>query len=112
VRYLLLLYGDAEAEAALTTDERRTIVQAHRTLGAELRASGVLVEAEALAAPVATVRMGDGRASVTDGPFAETREQLGSFYLLECESVDEAIDYAKRIPESPGLAVELIPVDR
>jgi hypothetical protein len=55
--------------------------------------------------------MGDGRATVTDGPFAETREQLGSFYLLECESVDKAIDYAKRIPESPGLAVEVVPVD-
>ena len=112
MRYLLLLYGDAQAEAALTTDERRTIVEAHRRLGSELRAGGVLVEAEALAASVATVRMGDGRATVTDGPFAETREQLGSFYLLECESLDQAIAHAKRIPESPGLAVEVIPVDR
>jgi hypothetical protein len=110
VRYLLLLYGDAEAEAALTTDERLTIVHAHRSLGSELRASGVLVEAEALAAPVATVRMGDGHATVTDGPFAETKEQLGSF-LLECESVNEAIACAKRIPESPGLAVEVVPID-
>jgi hypothetical protein len=56
--------------------------------------------------------MGDGRATITDGPFAETREQLGSFYLLDCENLDEATGYARRIPESPGLAVEVIPVDR
>ena len=109
MRYLLLLYGDAGGEAALTADERRTIVEAHRALGAELRERGVLVEAEALAAPVATVRMGDGRATVTDGPFTETKEQLGSFYLLDCADDDEAIAYAKRIPESPGLVVEVIP---
>jgi hypothetical protein len=110
VRYLLLLYGDPEGEAALTPDERRVIVDAHRALGAELGDRGVLVEAEALAAPVATVRMGDGRATVTDGPFAETKEQLGSFYLLECDDVEQAIGYARRIPESPGLAVEVIPI--
>jgi hypothetical protein len=110
VRYLLLLYGDATAEAALTSDERSTIVDAHRRLGAELRERGALIEAEALAAPAATVRMGDGRATVTDGPFAETKEQLGSFYLVECADLDEAIALATRIPESPGLAVEVVPI--
>ena len=112
MRYLLLLHGDAEGEAALTADERLAIVEAHRRLGSELRERGVLIEAEALRAPAATVRMGDGRASVTDGPFAETKEQLGSFYLLECADLDEAIGYARRIPESPGLAVEVVPIDR
>ncbi len=111
MRYLLLLYGDAEGEAALTPDERRSIVEAHRRLGSELRKRGVLIEAEALGSPSATVRMGDGRATVTDGPFAETKEQLGSFYLLECASLEDAIGYAKRIPESPRLAVEVIPID-
>jgi hypothetical protein len=111
VRFLLLLYGDAEGEAALTPEERRSIVEAHRRLGAELRGRGVLVEAEALGRPAATVRMGDGRATVTDGPFAETKEQLGSFYLLECEDLDDAIAHAKRLPESPGLLVEVVPVD-
>ena len=112
MRYLLLLYGDRDGEAALTAGERRSIVEAHRGLGAELRGRGVLVEAEALGPPAATVRMGDGRATVTDGPFAETKEQLGSFYLLECADLDEAIGYATRIPESPGLAVEVLPIER
>ncbi len=111
MRYLLLLYGDAEGEAALTADERRSIVEAHRRLGAELRERGALIEAEALGPAAATVRMGDGRASVTDGPFAETKEQLGSFYLLECADLEEAVAYARRIPESPGLAVEVVPID-
>ena len=54
--------------------------------------------------------MGDGKTTVTDGPYAESKEQLGSFYLLECETLDQAIAHAKRIPESPGLAIEIVPV--
>jgi hypothetical protein len=110
VRYLLLLFGDAEAEDALTPEERRAIVEAHRALGARLRERSVLVEAEGLQAPAAVVRTNGGRRTVTDGPFAETKEQLGSFYLLECADLDEAIGYAQEIPESPGLAVEVVPV--
>jgi hypothetical protein len=110
VRYLLLLHGDAEGEAALSGDERRAIVEAHLALGARLREDGVLVEAEALAVPKATVRMADGKATITDGPFAESKEQLGSFYLLECDGLDEALEYAKQMPPSPGLAVEVVPV--
>jgi hypothetical protein len=110
VRYLLLLYGDTAAEDALSADERRAIVEAHIALGSRLRERGVLVEAEALQRPVAVVRTNGGRRTVTDGPFTETKEQLGSFYLLECADLDEALGYAREIPESPGLAVEVVPV--
>jgi hypothetical protein len=110
VRYLLLLYGDTDAEEALSDDERRAVVEAHRALGARLREQGVLVEAEALQAPAAVVRTNGDRRTVTDGPFAETKEQLGSFYLLECTDLDEALGYAREIPLSPGLAVEVVPV--
>jgi hypothetical protein len=110
VRYLLLLYGDADGEAALTDYQRRAIVEAHLALGARLREQGVLVEAEALGPPVAAVRLEGGKRNVTDGPFAETKEQLGSFYLLDCRDLEEAIAYAKEIPESPGLTVEIVPV--
>ena len=110
MKYLLLLYGDPEGEAALPPEELQRVVLGHRALGAELRGAGVLVEAEALGPPLATVRMSDGNATVTDGPYAESKEQVGSFYLLECETLDDAIAHAKRIPESPGLAIEVIPV--
>ena len=110
MRYLLLLYGDVEGEEALTAEERRAIVDAHRALGARLSERGVLVEAEALQAPAAVVRTNGGKRTVTDGPFAETKEQVGSFYLLECADLDEALGYAQEIPLSPGLAVEVVPV--
>jgi hypothetical protein len=113
MRYLLLLYGDADGEAALGPDERREIVDAHRALIAELRGRGVLIEAEALAGAdeMRVVQRGRGRKTyVTDGPFAETKEQLGSFYLVECRDTEEALRIAEEIPESPGLVVEVWPV--
>jgi hypothetical protein len=110
MKYLLLLYGDADGEAALTDDERRAIVEAHLALGRRLAEHGVLVEAEALGPPAAAVRLEGGKRNVTDGPFAETKEQLGSFYLLDCRDLDDAIAYAKEIPESPGLNVQVVPV--
>ena len=99
MRYLLLLYGDPEAEAALSPEERRAIVDAHLELGRELGERGVLVQAQAL-----------GERLATDGPFAETKEQLGSFYVVDCESDDEALSVAARLPASPGLRVEVLPI--
>jgi hypothetical protein len=70
--------------------------------------SGALVHADALGTPAATVRRdAEGQELVTDGPFAETKEQLGGFYLLECRDLEEAVRWAKEVPQSPGLVVEL-----
>ena len=98
MKYLLLLYGDPEGEAALPPEELQRIVLGHRSLGAELRGTGVLVEAEALGPPLATVRMSDGNATVTDGPYAESKEQLGGFYVFECDCAGEALELAKQVP--------------
>jgi hypothetical protein len=107
-RYLLLLHGDEAAEDQLTDDEKRTIVEAHLALVHELSAAGKLVSSQALthSSRAKVVR----RRSVTDGPFAETKEVVGGFYLLECADDDEAVEWAKRIPEGPSLAVEIRPV--
>ena len=113
MRFLLLLRGDAEAEAALSAAERRRIVTGHLELGRSLRERGVLVESAALAGAdeMVVARRGRGRKTwVTDGPFAETKEQLGSFYLLECADRAEAIRIAEELPDSPGLVVEVWPV--
>jgi hypothetical protein len=108
MRYLLLLWGDDEAERALSSEERRAIVDEHVAFGRRLGERGALVHADALGAPAATVRRhADGKALVTDGPFAETKEQLGGFYVLECRDLEEAVGWAEEVPQSPGLVVEV-----
>jgi hypothetical protein len=106
LRYLILLYGDPAGEAALAPDERRAIVEQHIAFGMRLRERAVLVQGDALEPTAHTLRDG----LVTDGPFAETKEQLGGFYLVECRDVDEALDWARQVPQSPGLVVEIRPV--
>ena len=107
-RYLLLLHGDEPAEERLTAEEKRSIVEAHLALGRELAAAEKLVAAEALthSSRAKVVR----RRGVTDGPFAETKEVVGGFYRLECADDAEAIEWAKRMPTGPALAVEIRPV--
>ena len=106
MKFLLLLYGDEAAEAALSPAERRAIVDRHQEFSRMLLDRGALVGGEPLApsAGAAVVREG-GR--VSDGPFAETKEQLGGYYLVECGDRTEAIELARRAPVSPGLAVEV-----
>ena len=104
VRYLFLLYGDPAGEAALTPAERRAVVDGHVALGLELAAAGTLAAAEALGDGVRVLH-GDG--TVTDGPYAETKEQLGSVYLVDCPDAAAALALARRMPASPGLTVEI-----
>jgi hypothetical protein len=104
VRYLFLLYGDPAGEAALGPAERGAVVEGHLALGRELAAAGTLHLAEALGDGVRVLRP-DG--TVTDGPYAETKEQLGSVYLVDCPDAAAALALARRMPASPGLTVEI-----
>jgi hypothetical protein len=104
MRYLILVHGDAGGEAALGADGRRAIVEEHMAFSGRLRERGALVDGDALEPARKVVREG----LVTDGPFAETKEQLGGFYLLECADLDEALEWAKQVPQSPGLVVEVL----
>jgi len=109
MNYLLLLYGDESAERELGSEERRSIVDEHIRFHSGLRERGALVHGRPLEgrAGAFTVRLGkDGKRLVTDGPFAETKEQIGSFYLVECAGPDEAVAIARDVPASPGLVVE------
>jgi hypothetical protein len=112
MRYLLLLYGDEEAERSMTADERRTIVDQHIALGQRLREAGAVVASEALgdSSDAKVLRWDGERSFVTDGPFAETKEQLGGFYLLECADIGEALGWAEQVPQGPGLVAEIRPV--
>ena len=103
--YMFLLYSDPELEVPQDVGEQ------HASVEEPTRASGKYVTSEALAKNSATtVRVRNGRAMVTDGPFAETKEVLGGFYILDCTDLDEALEYAKRIPDAQFGAVEVRPV--
>jgi hypothetical protein len=109
MRFLFLLHGDEVAEAALTAGERRAIVEGHISFAAMLRDRGAFVAGEALAgsSSAAVVRPGP-KPIVIDGPFAETKEAVGGFYLVDCESRQDALSLAAQVPLSPGLAVEVL----
>jgi hypothetical protein len=109
MKYMLLVYLD---EQALSDAEREHCYVDSAQLTQELNASGNYVHASPLH-PVATatsVRVRSGKRVVTDGPFAETREQLGGFYLIEAGDLDEAIAIAERIPPAKFGTIEIRPV--
>ena len=111
MRFLFLIHGDREAEAALSPDERRAIVGGHIAYASMLRERGAYVLGEALADPstAAVVRPGE-KPFVTDGPFAETKEAVGGLYVVECATREEAIELAGRIPRSPSAVVEVLTI--
>ena len=109
MRFLFMIHGNTEAEAAMTPEERRAIVEEHFAYGALLRERSVHVLGEALSGEAATVRPGEPP-MVTDGPFAETKEGVGGFYVVDCTSREEAIELAGQVPRSPGVAVEVLAI--
>ncbi len=109
MKYMLLVYLD---EQAMTEDEREHCYVESAQLAQNLNSSGQYLDASPLH-PVATatsVRVRDGKRVVTDGPFAETREQLGGYYLIAANNLDEAIAIAERIPPARFGTVEIRPV--
>jgi hypothetical protein len=100
MRYMMLIYS---TERDATPEERRTVAEAHISLMQEAERRGALIAASPLepTSTATTVRIKDnGHVLVTDGPFAETKEQLAGYYLLECANLDEAIEWAGRVPTS------------
>lgn len=100
MKYMLLIYGSEQEWAKLSEAEMGRIMGEFGRYGEEITASGNYVSGSQLA-PVATatsVRLTNGRRVVTDGPFAETREQLGGYYVIDAKDLDEAIGLAARIP--------------
>jgi hypothetical protein len=115
MKYLLLIYhnpGTRQIWDSLTDEQRAEGLAAYATLNEELAASGELIVAEALADPpmAKRVTVRDGETMTSDGPFAEAKEQLAGFYLVECESMDRALAIAARVPEADLGLVEVRPV--
>jgi hypothetical protein len=100
VRYMFLIYSRETDMAEMSVADMEQLKAAHWAVMDETRAKGILHGAEPLhpTATATTVRMAGGRPLVLDGPFAETKEQLAGYYILDCKDLDEAIAWAARIP--------------
>ena len=112
MQYMLLIYNDEQAWAALSDDDRKAIVGDYMAFTESIRESGHYITGAPLhpTSTATSVRLRDEQALVTDGPFAETKEQLGGYYLVEAADADEAIALASRIPGARYGTIEVRPV--
>jgi hypothetical protein len=112
VKYMLLIYGSDEDWDAVPDADRQAMYEQYFALSRDLRDSGRYVDSYELqpASTATTVRVRDAQTLVTDGPFAETKERVGGYYLVQCESLDVALEIAARIPSARMGAVEVRPV--
>jgi len=112
MKYMVLIYSNPGAYEALSQEERDWVGREADAFFKELTESGELVGGSALADPSTskTVRSRGGVPAVTDGPFAEAKEQLAGYYVLDCESIERAIELAGRDPAAQLWAVEVRPI--
>jgi hypothetical protein len=111
VKFAFLLYGDEAAESALTANERRLIVEGHLAFSKMLRERDALRFGEALAPSTTAATVRPRRRGVSDGPFAETKEQLGGFWVIEVADLDVALAWAERCAEACRAPIEVRPFD-
>jgi len=115
MKYLVLIYTNPDARRQweqLPPAEQAAGLREYAALNEDLAATGEMVVAESLAEPslAKRVMVRDGQVTATDGPYAETKEQLAGFYLVECDDVERAVQIAARIPEAQAAVVEVRPV--
>jgi hypothetical protein len=112
MKYLLMIHSDETSWDALTGDEQQAMVAQYSSFAQQARERGALLAGDELqpTANATTVRLDDGKTIVTDGPYAETKEALGGFFLLEARSIDEAIELAKQLPAPATGGIEIRPV--
>jgi hypothetical protein len=111
MRYLLLIYQDEVARSQLSEEEQAAEYQDYFTFNVETEKRGVSAGAALMPSNSATtVRVRNGKTLTTDGPFAETKEQLGGYFMLHCDDLDEAIEIAAKIPGARHGSIEIRPV--
>ena len=112
MKYALLIYASEQDWANQTEEESQAQVQEYMAFTKDIIDRGLMKGGEALqsTATATTVRVRDGETLTTDGPFAETKDQLGGFYLVDCKDLDEAIEVAARIPDVRRGSIEVRPV--
>jgi len=112
MRYMLLIYNEERQMSPPRPSERPTMLAAYAAFGEAAQRAGVLQSGDALQPTLSatSVRVRDGQRLTTDGPFAETKEQLGGFYILDCQNAEEALAWAARVPGAANGAVEVRPI--
>jgi hypothetical protein len=112
MQYMILIYGDERAWANTPKAAAEQMTAAHMQYAKEMSEKKVMVGGSQLApsSSATTLRLANGKPVATDGPFAETKEQLGGYYLIECPNLDEAIKWAGRCPSIQGGTIELRPL--
>ena len=112
MQYLLMIYSAEDAGPQPGDDDFMQMLGEYQKFTDEVEQAGVMLGGEALesTATATTVRVRDGQSHITDGPFAETKEALGGYYLLDCQDLDEAIRYAAKIPSAAYGCVEIRPI--
>jgi hypothetical protein len=115
MKYMILIHSNEQSLAlweTLTAEQQRDLGRGHRKLSEELAESGELVVSEGLADPELArwVSVRDGRTIASDGPFAEAKEHLAGFYLIDCPTVEEAIAWAAKVPDAANTEVEVRPI--
>ncbi len=112
MRYLLLIYDNEQTWANMSQEESQAIMGDYFGYSEEVFGAGVAKAGDALqpTSSATTVRVRDGQTLATDGPFAETKEQLGGYYLIDVPDLDEAIKWAAKIPSSRIGSIEVRPV--
>jgi hypothetical protein len=112
MKYMMILAGEEGGMEDASPEEMKAVMDRWSAYGQELVDAGAFIAGEGLqeSATATTVRISDsGERLVTDGPFAETKEQVGGFYLIECENLDQALEWAKKVPLQGG-GIEVRPV--
>ncbi|MGZ4289129.1 MAG: YciI family protein [Gaiellaceae bacterium] len=112
MQYMLLIYSPPSDWQSVPAEQRQAIMEAYGSFTEELQSSGKLVAGDALQ-PISTatsIRVRDGETLTTDGPFAETKEVLGGYYLIDVETLDEALEWGAKIPGAQFGTIEVRPV--
>jgi hypothetical protein len=110
MKYMLAIYSDESDLAAMTDQDRGAMYAEYAQFAEDMGRRGMMIDGAELRPTSAAVRVRDGRALVTDGPFAETKEQLGGYFVVDCESIDDAIEAAGKIPSARNGSIEVRPL--
>jgi hypothetical protein len=112
MKYMLLIYGNQAEAQKITPEQQQAQMREWLAFADEAQAAGVLLNYDGFAPVTAstTVRVRDDKTLITDGPFAETHEQLAGFYLMDCKDLDDAIGWAAKIPGAKFGSIEIRPL--
>lgn len=112
MKYLLLIYANEAEQMAMTPEQQGAQMAAYNAFTADIVQKGVFNAGEALmpTTMATTVRVHNGKTTTTDGPFAETKEQLGGYYVVDCKDLNEAIEIGAKIAAIDGSSIEVRPV--